>query len=342
MQYSYTPIQANHIRLLKPARHAGLSSQSILTFTVETYPIATAPPYTAVSYVWGLVSASQEIRLDGRSFAIRQNLWSCLYYLLLSTTKPNHDIDWTHIWVDAICINQRDEREKSHQVRAMDKVYSNAVAVSAWLGLNRAPNWMQWREADVKTLERSDWFLFENVLEIAERAYWSRVWIVQELVLARRVRVHVSDRSFDFRDLAFEAKNMLKCDDAEDLTQLLAYVEARDLDNIDTRQPLHELLLRFKECRCSDPRDNVFAFLSLVNEEDKYYLGGCFPDYSLTHDAVVVITLHYLQDHYEQIITCDSHALFEITCEKLGRRISERYRSMRGNILPKLSLCKDD
>ena len=232
-----------------------------------------------------------------------------MYYLLLSMT--NHNIDWTHIWVDAICINQRDEREKSQQVRAMDKVYSNAVAMSAWLGLHRAPNWMQWREVGVKTLESSDWFLFENVLEIAERAYWSRMWIVQELVLAKRIRLHISDRSFDLNDLAWAAKDMLKSEDAEDLRQLLAYVKARDFDTIDTQKPLHELILRFKDCRCSDPRDSVFTLLSLVNEEDKNILGNYIPDYSLTHDAVVVITLHYLQDHYEQIITYGSHALFE-------------------------------
>ena len=66
----------------------------------------------------------------------------------------------------------------------------------------------------MKTLESSNWFLFENVLEIAKRAYWSRMWIVQELVLARRIRLHVSDRSFDFNDLAWAAKDMLKSDDA--------------------------------------------------------------------------------------------------------------------------------
>ena len=56
---------------------------------------------------------------------------------------------------------------------------------------------------------------------------------------------------------------------------------------------------------------SVLALLNLVNEDDKYHLGNCFPDYSLTHDAVVVITLHHLHDHYEKIFTCDSHALFE-------------------------------
>ena len=75
----------------------------------------------------------------------------------------------------------------------------------------------------------------------------------------KRIRLHVSDKSFDFNDLAWAVKDMLKSDDAEDLSRLLAYVEARDFDNIDTQQPLHELLLWFKECRCSDPRDNVFG-----------------------------------------------------------------------------------
>ena len=134
---------------------------------------------------------------------------------------------------------------------------------------------------------------------------------MQELVLARRIRVHVSDTSFDFTDLAFEMEDMRKSDDVEDLKQLLAYVNARHPDNIDVRHPLHEILLRFKDCKCSDPRDKVFALLSLVNEEDKHNLGSCFPDYSLTHDAVVVITLSYLQDHHGQIITCNSHDVFE-------------------------------
>lgn len=308
MQYSYTPIPANHIRLLKPARNTGLNSHSTLTFTFETHPISKAPPYTAISYVWGLSSTSQEIHLNSRPFPIRQNLWSCLHYLLKSTSSPSHSIDWTYIWVDAICINQRDEREKSQQVRAMDEVYSNAVVVSTWLGFQRPPNWMQWREPGVKTFEHYDWFLPEYVLEIAEREYWSRMWIVQELVLARRIRVHVSDKNFNFDELAWEVREMQKSDDDGDFRQLLAHVNARDSD---FKQPLHELLLRFKNCKCSDPRDKVFALLSLLDSDDKRNLSRCFPDYTLTHDAVVVITLHYLQENHGQVITCDSNDLFE-------------------------------
>src|SRR4051812_13530731 len=110
MQYSYTPVRAKHIRLLKPVRQTGASNNPVLTFAVETYNITRAPPYTAVSYVWGLAAASRKILLDGHEFAIRQNLWSCLYHLaLLPRADSYHDSLWTNIWVDAICINQHEE-----------------------------------------------------------------------------------------------------------------------------------------------------------------------------------------------------------------------------------------
>lgn len=323
MQYSYAPVRAKHIRLLKPVRQTGASNNPVLTFAVETYNITRAPPYTAVSYVWGLAAASRKILLDGHEFAIRQNLWSCLYHLaLLPRADSYHDSLWTNIWVDAICINQHEEKEKSRQVRAMDEVYSNAVEVSAWLGPQRLPNWMQWREDGAEIPQSNSWFLPENILEIAERPYWSRTWIVQELLLAHRVCVHVGDRSFDFTQLSWEVEERRKAD-SEDLKQLLAFVDAREMTNRYSPRYLNEILLQFKDCQCLDPRDKVFALLSLLNEDDKRNLGRCFPDYSLIHDAVVVITLSYLQDHYDQSITCNSHEIFDslgATSSRLMRR----------------------
>jgi hypothetical protein len=192
----------------------------------------------------------------------------------------------------------------------MSEVYSRAVEVSAWLGPQRLPDWMQWREDVATTVESSGWFLCDNIAELAERPYWSRMWITQELLLANHIRVHVGNISFDFRELAYQVHG-LQGADTEDLGQLLAYIEARDPDNMDIQHPLHEILLRFKDCQCSDPRDKVFALLSLVSEQDRRVLGSCFPDYSLTHDAVVVITLSYLRDYHNQTITCDSHDVFK-------------------------------
>jgi hypothetical protein len=38
------------------------------------------------------------------------------------------------LWVDAICINQKDDKERGHQVGMMRDVYSKATEVLIWLG----------------------------------------------------------------------------------------------------------------------------------------------------------------------------------------------------------------
>ncbi len=50
------------------------------------------------------------------------------------TLGPTQHIPPTYLWVDAICINQSDPDERGHQVRLMDRIYSEADCVSIWLG----------------------------------------------------------------------------------------------------------------------------------------------------------------------------------------------------------------
>lgn len=39
-----------------------------------------------------------------------------------------------HLWVDAICINQKDIVDKSHQITLMEEIYGGADSVLVWLG----------------------------------------------------------------------------------------------------------------------------------------------------------------------------------------------------------------
>ena len=294
-----------------------------LAFTVETFAIAAAPLYTAVSYVWGLGDASQKIYLNNSEFAVRQNIWSCLHYLFLLRTNSHYRAWWDYIWVDAICINQSDGKEKNEQVRAMDRIFSSAVEVTAWLGLQRLPNWIQWREQAAKTIDSEDWVLSENVFDIAERPYWSRMWIVQELLLAKNIRFHISGASFEFHELAYCVKDK-QTSSTENLQRVLAYTKARDLDNLEFRRPLLKILLQFGACQCQDPRDNVFAIMSLISEEDQQALRPYFPDYSLTHDAVVTITISYLRDYCRHEITHQSSEIFDSLGVSPSRLIRRR------------------
>ncbi|KAI0448561.1 HET-domain-containing protein [Xylaria acuta] len=81
----------------------------------------------ALSYVWGIDTSQIPIRVDHRTFLVRKNLHGILRQLRRGDAVRT-------IWVDAICINQSDNKEKTHQVRLMRDIYSRAQCTIVWLG----------------------------------------------------------------------------------------------------------------------------------------------------------------------------------------------------------------
>lgn len=116
------------------------------------------------------------------------------------------------LWVDALCINQGDLDEKKIQVPLMGQVYSKAAAVQIWLGddtpartcatafsilrgLARLCSRFGW-DVDFDYLIRhrmfSDYGLpdimdqsWDAIRHLAEMSWYSRTWIIQEVVLSR-------------------------------------------------------------------------------------------------------------------------------------------------------------
>lgn len=70
------------------------------------------------------------------------------------------------------------------------------------------------------------------------------------------------------------------------------FVSARTFND---KESLRQLLIRFKDCDCSDDRDRIFALLSLLKADERAALGQYFPDYSLSMEAVVVISLAHIR-----------------------------------------------
>lgn len=104
MEFNYPPIGNSDLRLLTP-----ISIQSNrLSFSMSRFAQKSAPRYTAVSYTWGNGTPSEHIFINGQPFPIRLNLWSCLHHLAQDKTAG-----WTHLWVDAICIDQKNNEERT-------------------------------------------------------------------------------------------------------------------------------------------------------------------------------------------------------------------------------------
>jgi hypothetical protein len=163
--------------------------------------------YEALSYVWGDPNTTVPISIDGHRFDVTENLHTALLHL------RDRSIERI-IWVDVICINQTDLKEREEQVKMMAVIYRQANSVVSWLGeatndseeaiglirtfgpfarsylqiniphtLARYKETMHWHDFFETfyefPMELQNWTALWRLLD---RPYWTRVWMVQELI----------------------------------------------------------------------------------------------------------------------------------------------------------------
>ncbi|EXK40791.1 hypothetical protein FOXG_20362 [Fusarium oxysporum f. sp. lycopersici 4287] len=163
--------------------------------------------YEALSYVWGLPDPAKTVRLNGLDVTVNPNLFDALLSLRQTDVKRR-------IWIDAICINQKNLRERSIEVRKMGKIYHLAKAVVVFLGtsgsaargspVNDVFSFLRRRarETTAYVSNRQDdevtdclgelcreygldkWRVCRGFLEMCSQRWWSRVWTRQEFYLA--------------------------------------------------------------------------------------------------------------------------------------------------------------
>ncbi|KAK2591518.1 hypothetical protein QQS21_010793 [Conoideocrella luteorostrata] len=83
--------------------------------------------YEAVSYAWGNPDLTEPVAVHGKRVEVTQNLHVCLKHLRYENRSR-------FLWVDALCINQKDIPERGAQVKQMRKIYESAKTVVIWLG----------------------------------------------------------------------------------------------------------------------------------------------------------------------------------------------------------------
>jgi hypothetical protein len=120
------PDALTHIRLLE-VLHAKVGQHVVCTISV--WSLDTAPSYDAISYTWGDPALTTAISINGQSMVVRQN---CEYVIQQwFTTKKKST---TLIWVDAVCIDQQNFKERGFQVTIMGDLYKRAAQVLACVG----------------------------------------------------------------------------------------------------------------------------------------------------------------------------------------------------------------
>ncbi|KAI2633249.1 HET-domain-containing protein [Hypomontagnella submonticulosa] len=88
-------------------------------------PFSQGLEYITLSYVWGDQHDKKEIILNGHPFPVGPNL----YQALQDISQLKWFTEDSYLWVDAICINQDDNDEKSEQIPRMAQIYRSASQV---------------------------------------------------------------------------------------------------------------------------------------------------------------------------------------------------------------------
>lgn len=172
-EYVYEPLDlARHqIRLLvlKPST----SSDDPVECDIQVFDINATPHYITLSYVWGEIFPVRSILLNGKWMRVRKNLFDFL--LCFRNDKSNVQ----YLWIDQLSIAQTLDLERNHQVQLMSRVYKCCLYVIMWLGEKSYYPAVRFNETHRR----------DAAYEVFHNPYFTRLWVVQEILLASEIRV---------------------------------------------------------------------------------------------------------------------------------------------------------
>ena len=296
------------------------------------------PLFAAASYVCGDQTPARSILCGSNIVDIPQNAYDVLSHLRLES-RPRLT------WIDCLCIKQHDAREKSHQVSLLHTIYAQAHVVS-WLGAGRELDlqgasfyislfarlwtdevrtcaWETGIDVGINVRRRLGRYLKENANELPHRyslesivsilrsGYFTRVWIVQELILGKSNVFQVGERLYSLAALTAAAEVLFQletklptitnpeCVDID--SAYIEYVKTHHLIPAVGDPPGSEgttphdvyTVTSLNRGVCSDPKDHIYGVASLFEESDGYEFDYTLSEAEVFADFAIHCVLRY-------------------------------------------------
>jgi hypothetical protein len=267
--------------------------------------------YIAISYTWG--SELRQFRLNTPEGRVPLTI-----SLFLGLRRLRQKQLPVLIWADAICINQEDNQEKSHQIRIMVDIFRSAKRVYAWLGEEQdhsrqaidfltglvpkvAVDGVFLPKAATKLANefpKVDDPIWNALTGLLERSWFRRVWVIQELVLARELSVICGDQELPWDEFyrvvkaCFDVVQELgfgfvlsKNSKAAAILNLGEFRRlSRNKDEFVAQDNLLSLFELFHRANATRRRDKLFGLLGLAKDADAAMLN---PDYTVPLETIV-------------------------------------------------------
>ncbi|KAH7019610.1 heterokaryon incompatibility protein-domain-containing protein, partial [Ilyonectria destructans] len=248
--------------------------------------------YEALSYTWGSAEVVDSIKINGQRLGICRNLYVALQHIRLQ------DQDRI-VWVDAICIDQGNTKERGHQVQQMGEIYKQAGGVIFWLGqatyetniIMDSLRQLQeesyrhacksWKRADQRWMDL--WAAAQVILRsrhlnlralqregletLLGRSWFKRVWILQEVANAQAALVCCGTKSVRARFLALAPLLIgIKPDPHCQAVLDIMPGPSRNDSWWSQSQELYTLLKNFGNSEAHDSRDMIYALLGMSSD----------------------------------------------------------------------------
>ncbi|KAK6068773.1 heterokaryon incompatibility protein [Seiridium cupressi] len=181
----YTPIrQRFDIRILRLRPGHFKDAIDCELFNEDT---SNDPEYEAISYTW----ADEDVNADKcRTITVNDLAFSVTTNCEAALRRARYRYNTRRVWVDAICIDQSNDDERGHQVQLMSQIFQRALQVFVYVGesdrLNDRYQPIIW---DLNAPEYHPLPTGQELSQLVKRRYFTRLWILQEVALARRALV---------------------------------------------------------------------------------------------------------------------------------------------------------
>ncbi|KAK3116040.1 hypothetical protein LTR53_003988 [Teratosphaeriaceae sp. CCFEE 6253] len=239
--------------------------------------------YMTLSYAWGKTAIdgshlTHTILCDGMPLRVAVNLHSALQ-AVRRILSIEDSLSGDPAWIDALCINQKDIEERNSQVQKMDRIYQFSSTVIIWLGGHDTQEVHRFLpklcsvcedyptdELDPEAWERRQLLGYRSpfdsadkdaMLQILSRPWFSRRWVIQEAYHKHpRNRLMCIGDSWITGDTFERALWDMRLSRKAPALERAAQQQRSVLQNLQV----------YSSAKCADPRDCIYALLSISRE----------------------------------------------------------------------------
>ncbi|KAL9473464.1 hypothetical protein ACSS6W_007844 [Trichoderma asperelloides] len=302
--YQYSPLlSSGNIRLLRLLPHGDQNAP--LQCQLFDYPmleLGEGPHmYEALSYVWGSSEKPHTVYVNGSIMAITANLHEVLVRL------RNRMIERI-LWIDAICIDQSNTKERGDQIRHMAEIYCKANRVIVWLGESVDGSDQALKSiriaADEEIPKSSDHaFDRHAILAMLQRPWFRRIWVLQEIAAAQHIVVMCGSMRIDGYAFCLGLPSLLSYTDIPDHIRSVTYLMRGSIFrpkyslntsgdiSLDIRS-LGELIDMYHAHEATERHDKIFALLGMSS--DNPATAGLIPNYKITWDELMAQAVRFV------------------------------------------------